>query len=127
MARLGSGERFCLFDSLSIITSDRTASVTTIMSQDIILSDGLASSPPTVYECLTTVLHKIDDNNVVLLRHSFITHYQSAILMKQLKLPGMESLNYTMPLRKNQRLSLSQKTGTLWLLYQIFYLNLIHH
>ena len=46
-----------------------------------------------------------DDNNVVLLRHSFITHYQSGNINEAAEIARrMESLNYTMPLAQEPAL-----------------------
>ena len=101
----------------SSLQTNRTASVTGEgISQDIILSDGLASNYlmarqavygndlPAATDFYTKSLI-FDDNNVVLLRHSFITHYQSGNINEAAEIARrMESLNYTMPLAQEPAL-----------------------
>lgn len=101
----------------SSLQTNNTASVTGDgISQDIILSDGLASNYlmarqavhgndlPAATDFYTKSLI-FDDNNVVLLRHSFITHYQSGNINEAAEIARrMESLNYTMPLAQEPAL-----------------------
>ena len=101
----------------SSLQTNKTASVTGDgISQDIILSDGLASNYlmarqavygndlPAATDFYTKSLI-FDDNNVVLLRHSFITHYQSGNINEAAEIARrMESLNYTMPLAQEPAL-----------------------
>ena len=101
----------------SSLQTNNPASVTGDgISQDIILSDGLASNYlmarqavygndlPAATDFYTKSLI-FDDNNVVLLRHSFITHYQSGNINEAAEIARrMESLNYTMPLAQEPAL-----------------------
>ena len=107
----------------SSLTRDKTASVTgDAAAQEIILSDGLASNYlmarqavygndlPAATDFYTKSLI-FDDNNVVLLRHSFITHYQSGNINEAAEIARrMESLNYTMPLAQEPALIASALT-----------------
>jgi len=101
----------------SSLETNKTASLTrSDISNEIILSDGLASNYlmarqavygndlPAATDFYTKSLI-YDDNNVVLLRHSFITHYQSGNINEAAEIARrMESLNYTMPLAQEPAL-----------------------
>lgn len=101
----------------SSLETNKTASLTrSDISNEVILSDGLASNYlmarqavygndlPAATDFYTKSLI-YDDNNVVLLRHSFITHYQSGNINEAAEIARrMESLNYTMPLAQEPAL-----------------------